>query len=103
MNERAPRTASNRAGRAQDADPETAVGSTGGSPCRNGSSTVDPFVPMRGTPGIRGRRGGFVRRELRGGSGAGAKSTQVRGTIVPNAEAGCKGRCTCTRRTCPLP
>ncbi|GAA2949387.1 hypothetical protein GCM10010518_40330 [Kitasatospora cinereorecta] len=57
MNLRAPPTASNRAGSVQEAEPDTADGSMGGSPSRNGSSIVDPFVPMRGTPGIRGCSG----------------------------------------------
>src|SRR5882757_1558687 len=42
---------------------------------------VDPFVPMRGTPGCS--------RSLRCSGGA--------RTMVPNAQSRCKGRCTCTR------
>ncbi|WP_424863371.1 hypothetical protein [Streptomyces sp. MMS24-I29] len=54
------------------AEPETAEGSMGGSPCLNGASIVDPFVPMRGTPGIRGCIG------TTGYSGTTRTSTQVR-------------------------
>ncbi|AJT65400.1 hypothetical protein T261_3735 [Streptomyces lydicus] len=39
----------------QDTDPETDKGSTGGRPCHNGSGMVKTLVPMRGTPGVRGR------------------------------------------------
>ncbi|GAA0615751.1 hypothetical protein GCM10010394_52200 [Streptomyces crystallinus] len=48
----------------------------------NGSSMVDPFVPMRGTPGIRGRGGTGERgvQQNRTLGTAGHKtSTQVRG------------------------
>lgn len=52
-------------------------GVDGGSPCRNGSSIVDPFVPMRGTPGIRGCSGTASGGHC-GYSGTTRTSTQVR-------------------------
>ncbi|GHC35323.1 hypothetical protein GCM10010507_05190 [Streptomyces cinnamoneus] len=55
MNFRAFLTASKRGGSAQDAELETADESIAGNPLHKGESTVDPSVPIRGTPGNRGR------------------------------------------------
>ncbi|GAA0385505.1 hypothetical protein GCM10010357_02890 [Streptomyces luteireticuli] len=52
MKRRAVRTASKRGGRAQEAEFDTAEESVRGSPRQTGESTVDPSVPIRGTPAI---------------------------------------------------